>query len=118
MQFTAKVISGRGVGKQLGFPTLNLEMEDLDLESGVYACVAEFAEKEWNAVLFLGKRKTFDNSPTLEIHILDAEIENSPSEVKVEIRERIRGVEKFLNKEKLIAAITQDCEKAREILGV
>jgi riboflavin kinase/FMN adenylyltransferase len=118
MNFAAKVISGKAIGRELGFPTLNLEIvKDLDLEAGVYACMVNFGDKDWKAVLFLGERKTFeDNSPTLEIHVLDEEITTPPSEVKVEIKEKIRSVEKFRSKEKLIEAISKDCEKAKEIL--
>jgi FAD synthase len=39
MRFEGTIIPGRGIGRTLGFPTLNFEIpEDFELEKGVYAC--------------------------------------------------------------------------------
>lgn len=119
MRFTAKVISGRGIGRMLGFPTLNFETpKNFKLAEGVYACSVNFAQREWDGVLFFGKRKTFADTKSLEIHILDEVIKDTPAEVETIIVKRIRGIKKFPSQKELVIAIAKDCAKAREILAV
>lgn len=119
LRFTARVISGRSVGRTLGFPTLNFELpKNLRLAEGVYACRVNFAQREWKGVLFFGKRKTFADTQSLEIHILDEIIKDTPTEVETTIVKRIRGIKKFPSQKELVIAIAQDCAKAREILAV
>lgn len=102
----------------LGFPTLNFEIpKNFQLEEGVYACVVNFAQRDFDGVLFFGKRKTFADAEALEIHVLDEDIPIPPTEAKIKILEKIRGVKKFPSQAELIIAIAKDCEKARKILS-
>ncbi|MFH0834600.1 MAG: riboflavin kinase [Patescibacteria group bacterium] len=118
MRFYGKIISGRGIGRKLGFPTLNFAVaENWKIEPGVFAARLFLGEKSWPAILFFGKRKTFDNQETLEIHVLNEFAEN-PSEAEFEILGKIREAAKFDSTEKLVAQIEKDCARAREILGV
>jgi len=135
MHFEGKVIPGRGIGKQIGFPTLNFEIpDDFELAEGVYACrvrippsppfVKGGSETKWsggisqNAVLFFGNRETFDAGKALEVHILDKELAETPESAEVEIGEKIRDVMKFENEEELKKQISHDCETARKLLAV
>ena len=118
MRFSGKIISGQGVGRKLGFPTLNFELpKNLEIESGVFAARFFLGEKVWPAILFFGNRETFDDKKTLEIHILKKFKEN-PTQAEFEILDKIRDVAKFENPEKLRQQIAKDCKVAREILGL
>lgn len=118
MRFSGKIIPGRGVGRTLGFPTLNLEVpENFLSESGVFAARLFLDEKVWPAILFFGKRATFDNKKTLEIHVL-TKFTESATEAAFEILTKIRAGQKFGSAEELKKQIEKDCVTAREILGV
>ncbi len=116
MQFSSKIITGRGIGRKLGFPTLNLEVpENFLSESGVFAARLFLDEKVWPAILFFGKRATFDNEKTLEIHVL-TKFADSPTKVAFEILTKIRAGKKFTSADELKKQIEKDCAAAREIL--
>ena len=126
MKFTSSIIPGRGVGRQLGFPTLNFEIpENFTIEEGVYAARVKspLFRKEGSgeilqSVLFYGHRQTFDNQKALEVHILDRRLNQIPTEAEFEVLDKIREIEKFENAEELKKQIAKDCETARKILGL
>ncbi|MFH1375898.1 MAG: riboflavin kinase [Patescibacteria group bacterium] len=124
MQFKSKVIPGRGIGRQLGFPTLNLEiLEDFKLLEGVFVCkitfqVSRFKFQNLPGVLFYGNRETFDSEKALEVHILDKDLSEAPESAEVEVIAKIRDVQKFENEEDLEKQIKQDCSAARKVLKI
>ena len=134
MQFKSKVIIGRGVGRTLGFPTLNFEIpESFELSEGVYVCkikAPSFACPErgrrvkrglgeiLDGVLFYGSRKTFDNAKALEVHILDEELAEAPQSATIEVLDRIRDIQKFASEEELKVQIKEDCSTARKVLKI
>ncbi len=71
-----RVVNGHHIGKSIGFPTANLQVENNKLipANGVY-CVMVTTEdgKEFKGMLNIGKRPTLDNGSdrTVEVHILD-----------------------------------------------
>ena len=59
---SGRVIQGDGLGRQLGFPTANIDVTGLALPpNGVYAVRARFANETHRAVLNIGKRPTLRN---------------------------------------------------------
>ncbi|MCF7836572.1 riboflavin kinase [Candidatus Gracilibacteria bacterium] len=118
MRFKGEIIPGRGVGRNLGFPTLNFEIpENFDSEEGVFAAQLFLGEQKFPAILFFGNRQTFDGVKSLEIHVLE-KFDESPASAEFEILGKIREVKKFANEAELKKQIATDCETAREILGV
>ncbi len=119
MRFQGKIIRGRGIGRRLSFPTLNFEIpENFEIEKGVYAARILWNSKIFPAILFFGRRETFDDLLALEVHVLDEEISEFPESAEVEIFEKIRDVRKFTNEEELKKQVVEDCKETREILGV
>jgi len=119
VRFQGKIIRGRSIGRQLNFPTLNFEIPDnfeTNTNEGIYAARISWDLKTFSAILFFGRRETFDGEKSLEVHILDEEISEAPKSAEVEIFEKIRDVRKFTNKEKLKKQILKDCAAARRIL--
>ncbi|MCF7845877.1 MAG: riboflavin kinase [Candidatus Peribacteraceae bacterium] len=118
MKFSSKIVTGHGVGRELGFPTLNFKIpKNFAIEPGVYAARLFLGQLEFPAILFFGKRETFDSSQTLEIHVLE-EFKESPTSAEFEVLQKIRDTAKFNSKEKLSEQIQKDVAAAREILGV
>jgi riboflavin kinase/FMN adenylyltransferase len=116
-KLTGKVVKGHGIGKTLGYPTLNLIVTEPP-ESGVWAGYASWDGTEHAAAIFAGPRRTYGESePVVEAHILDWPGGKSPAEVTLRIVQKLREVETFGGPAELVAAITADCQHAREVLN-
>ncbi len=113
-KFKAKIISGNGIGRRLGFATLNLDKNGLDLEHGVYVVYAIIENKKYKGLLHFGYRETFDSKPSVELYIKDFLNNLNDKIVEIEIKKRIRSVKKFKNAEKLKEQITKDTEKLKQ----
>jgi len=119
MRFLASVITGHGIGRQLGYPTLNFAVPTpLDLGEGVFSCRVLLAGDWQDAVLFFGRRATFaDAELSLEVHVLDWAENMQITQTEIEIFSKIREPQKFSSRDELIAAIAQDCQQARNTLA-
>ena len=111
MQFKAKVITGKGRGRRLGFPTANLNKTDLDIKHGVYLVEAEMGKKLYKGLLHFGPKKTFNEKVSLELYIKDFDFDIYDQDVKIKIIRKIRGVKKFDNAEELKEQIKKDLEE-------
>ena len=70
----ARVVRGRSAGKELGFPTANLVLEERLVcpADGVYAGAVVIDDKLYRAAISVGVPSTFAGAPsTIEAHILD-----------------------------------------------
>ena len=61
---SGKVIKGKGIGKKLGFPTVNIKLIE-KIESGVYAGFVRFGNKDYIAGIFVGPDKKL-----IEAHLI------------------------------------------------
>ena len=115
------VVRGDGRGRDLGFPTANIQVPDptkLLPGEGIYTARAYLREGPVNGVLHLGPRPTFAGaSATVELHLLDYEGDLYGRQIRVDFLERLRGVERFESAEALIDAIRLDCIEARRRFG-
>lgn len=114
---TAHTVPGAKRGRLLGFPTLNLVVDEGDLpEEGVYAVRVDGRP----AVCHRGPRPTFhDATITCEVFVLDATLPDMPhgTVVHVDFVERLRAVQNFDNAAALHAQIEKDVAAARVIMG-
>jgi len=124
-----KIIPGRGIGKKLGFPTLNMKKPTQVVPAeGVYAGFVQIgqtiedilaSEERIPAVYSIGQARTFGQEfPVLiEAHLL---IENVGGLIgkymAMDFIQRIRSQHKFKTPEDLSKQIAKDCEKAKQIL--
>lgn len=113
------VVPGRQLGRDLGFPTLNLHWEpELKPPYGVYAvAVRETVSNNWiHGVANYGLRPTVtdgDVRPLLEVHLLTDSTTLGPgSELEVEWWRFLRGEKKFAGLGELKAQIAEDREAA------
>ncbi len=111
-----RVIHGRGIGANLGYPTANiLPEEESRLESGVYAANVRIGHKRHRAVFVVGA--IADVFPySLEAHLLDFTGDLYGQALVVEVFEKVSGLERFDSDKELIVKIQADIAKAREIL--
>jgi len=128
-----RVGSGRGVGRQLGFPTANLELynpDQLAPRDGVYAGWATLAndsrsfyecgaQRYWAAIV-IGRSKTFvDGGWQIEAHLLDYSggEDLRGKHILLSLAARLRGQQKFGDRRMLSDAIAADCRRVRGILA-
>jgi riboflavin kinase/FMN adenylyltransferase len=112
------VVSGRGRGVGLGFPTANLEPEkELLPPPGIYAAFAELDGKRYMTALNIGAKPTFaDYTFTFEAHLLDFSGDLRGKRLNILFVEKLRDIIKFDNPEILKKQIAADVKKARAIL--
>jgi riboflavin kinase/FMN adenylyltransferase len=112
------VVSGRGRGAGLGFPTANLEPEkELLPPPGIYAAFAELEGKRFMTALNIGAKPTFaDYTFTFESYLLDFSGDVRGKRINILFVEKLRDIIKFDSPETLKKQIAADVEKARTIL--
>jgi len=114
-----RVVTGERRGRTLGFPTANLHMRSHVVlpPDGVYAVWAVVGAERHRGVLNIGIRPTFgERRRTVEVHLLDFDRDVYGQWLGVELVERLRGEQAFAGPAALVAAITADIARARELL--
>ena len=124
---TGNIIPGQAVGREIGFPTLNLDWKpELDLPQGVYVCQTRPGCTNDHpllpAVANFGVRPTVDPDaepkPRLEVHLLDPENPPNWSTAHVEFIKYLRPEKKFPSKEELVKQIQQDVKEAKNLFNL
>lgn len=118
--FTGRVVEGDKRGRSIGFPTANIEVPARRLQPGigVYAGRAAAGGREFAAVTNVGRRPTFDGTGvTIEVHLLDAEVELYGQDLAVTFEHRLRDEQKFAGIEELSSQIARDRDEARQLMA-
>ncbi|MBR2895977.1 MAG: bifunctional riboflavin kinase/FAD synthetase [Oscillospiraceae bacterium] len=109
---TGKVLHGKGLGRKIGAPTLNLVPTEHQLipAYGVYATRVSVNGRTYPAVTNVGVRPTVDTAGgvTVESHLLDINAQLYGSECRVEFLKLMRRETKFDNLDALQAQIAKD----------
>lgn len=120
--FSGVVIEGDKRGRELGYPTANIKLNDSDKllpQIGIYAVMVELNGKTYKALLSIGKRPTFYNDGELipEVYIYDFNNDIYSQEIKVNVIQKLRGEEKFNSAEELIRQMNIDRENGLKVLN-
>jgi riboflavin kinase/FMN adenylyltransferase len=113
-----KVVSGKRIGRNLGFPTANIEplfAYKLIPSNGVYAVRAgvEGDSQKYIAMLNIGTSPTIggnEGKRTIEAHIIDFESDLYGRDVTIRFHDRLRDEMKFENIDALAARLVKDRE--------
>jgi len=114
-----KVVIGKRLGRQLGFPTANFKIHDGALPPyGIYAVRAKYKKKLYNGVMNVGLRPTLEdnNPPNLELNIFDFNQNVYGKNIEIFFIQKIRNEKKFNNLDELKEQIAKDIEAAKKIL--
>lgn len=96
---TGRVIQGEKLGRMLGFPTANLDLDShykLIPAEGIYAVLVHHEGKEYQGMLYIGQRPTIGGAhQTIEVNIFDFERDIYGENLTVHFIESIRKDNKF-----------------------
>ena len=118
-EISCKVIPGDKRGRELGFPTANLQvLNELIPKEGVYAVWAVLDGKRYPGMLNIGNRPTFPNSePAIEVHLIDYEGDLYGKVLNIHFVDWIRDEKTFPDIESLQKQLIQDQKKISDALG-
>ena len=115
------VTQGDQLGRELGFPTANLDVTGLALPpDGVYAVHVCAQGESYRGVLNIGHRPTLQTPEALrrfEVHVLDFDGDLYGQEIEVIFGEKLRDEQKFPSLEALTQQIARDIAAARGLFG-
>ncbi len=112
---SGKVMHGQKLGRELGFPTINIKMGDKTLiVKGIFAVLVKGIDNRvLRGVASIGTRPTVNGVDTiLEVFILDFNQDVYGYSVEVEFLHKIRDEQKFDSLEELAVYIGRDIDKA------
>ena len=118
---SGKVIYGRQIGRTLGVPTANIQLNRYVAPiTGVFAVEMLFDGQAFPGVANVGVRPTIDDhtlKPILEVHLFDFSDDIYGKRAKVVFRQKIRDEKKFAGIEALKEAIMSDIKDAKVFFG-
>ncbi len=113
------VVSGNKIGRELGFPTANIEVKSDTIipAKGVYAAMSWFSDSWHEAMVNIGVRPTLGlQDITIEAHLFDINQDLYGEEISIHFIEKIRDEIKFSNLDNLKSQLIKDRESALNIL--
>ena len=116
------IVSGYQVGRKIGFPTANLQVDfpnKLIPAIGVYAVRVSVNGQSHRGMLNIGHRPTLNNGTDLsiEVHILDFEGDIYHQPMRIEFVDFLRPEAKFNSVDELVLQIQKDKEATLQVLG-
>lgn len=118
---TGTVVHGKALGRTVGMPTANLDVEQKQLpDAGVYATRLVCKDRVLDSVTNIGRRPSVDNDQkiTVETFILDFDENIYGEHVTLEIYKFLRPVMKFHNLEEVKEQVRKDVLNARDYFRV
>jgi riboflavin kinase / FMN adenylyltransferase len=118
-----KIIEGRQVGRMIGFPTANIEVDDrykLIPANGVYAVEVIMEQGNFKGMMNIGYRPTItkgSTEKTMETHIIDFEGDIYNRNITIRFIDRIRDEMEFDTIEHLTEQLSRDKLTALRILS-
>lgn len=117
---TGTIVKGRGIGKDLGFPTANLEIAEaykLIPRQGVYVVSSRIAERKVFGMMNIGKNPTVDGiDQHIEINFFDWNEDLYGQKLQVTLLEYLREEQKFDSLDSLKTQLAKDRKTALAFL--
>jgi riboflavin kinase/FMN adenylyltransferase len=120
-QLQGVVARGEGRGRQIGYPTANLALQDprkLVPQRGVYAVTVGLPDgRTCGGMMNIGRRPTFDEMEvTVEVHLFDFEGDLYGETLSVQFLQRLRDEQKFDSPDALAMQLSEDERHCRTIV--
>ena len=111
-KLTGRVVRGNGLGRQIGFPTANIEINDQNKiipQNGVYSVFIHYSNKKFQGMLNIGYKPTVPNSLlSIEVNIFEFNQKIYNEHVVIEFVKKIRDERKFKNLQELKTQLSKD----------
>lgn len=110
------VVDGDKIGRELGFPTINIKTENEILPEGVFITKTEIEGRSqiYDSISYIGSSPTFSGKvKKVETHILDFNENIYDQQVRVYFEKKIRGDMKFDSRTTLIDQIKKDIQRLK-----
>lgn len=108
---SGKVVDGKKIGRTIGYPTANLEVDAIKLlpKNGAYIVEVFLNNKFYKGMLSIGTNPTVEGKTrTVEVYILDFNVDIYGKTLTVNFRDFLHEEIKFENLEKLIERLDED----------
>lgn len=120
---TGEVIEGQRLGRQLGFPTANIDTHDSSKQvpqDGVYAVMVEVGGIIHQGMVNIGVRPTVNSNAdhkTIEVHILNFDQDIYHTDITLHFVDKIRDEQRFNGLDELKKQLEQDQISAQKFLS-
>src|SRR5688572_148139 len=118
---SGRIIKGDQIGRLIGFPTANLEIDSkhkLIPADGIYAATIIHEHTQYDGMLYIGNRPTVEGSKkNIEANIFKFNKDIYGESLSVHLHQFIREDRKFNDVEELTLQIKRDEEKSIQILN-
>ena len=114
-----EVVKGHSRGKELGFPTANLKIEENKIipKNGVYLVKSKIDHQDIYGMMNIGYNPTFNNkSKKIETHFFNLNKNLYGKIIKIELLEYIREEKRFETVDDLIKRLKLDREKCLKLI--
>jgi riboflavin kinase/FMN adenylyltransferase len=117
---TGKVVHGKKLGKEIGYPTANIEVDDIDKlipANGIYAVNVQYLDTIYDGMLSIGNNPTIENAKwSIEVNIFEFNKTIYGDELTIYFIARMRDEVKFNDLNDLKLQLKTDESEARGIL--
>lgn len=117
---TGRVVKGDKIGRLMGFPTANIEIDSqhkLVPADGIYAVTVQHEHTVFGGMLYIGYRPTIDGAKkSIEVNIFDFDKDIYGESLSIKFHQLIRGDSKFNDLEELKEQLKKDKDQALSVL--
>lgn len=117
---TGLVVEGKKLGRELGFPTLNIDIDNehkILPKDGVYAVRVKIQDHQYDGMMNIGQNPTVEHTQAadkkLEVHLFDFKKEVYGEVATIYFQKYIRNEKTFSNLEELKSQLSDDENKVR-----
>jgi len=118
---TGKVIRGDQIGRQIGFPTANLAVEEkykLIPSDGIFAAKVYIDHKAYTGMAYIGSRPTISGmTRNIEVNIFDFDADIYNQVIKMEFHHFIRDDIKFVSLDELTKQLAIDKKSTLKLMS-
>lgn len=117
---SGRVIKGDQIGRTLGYPTANIEIDSIHKlipADGIYAVRVQHSEQVYTGMLYIGNRPTIDGTKkVIEVNIFNFQKDIYGESLTIEFQAFIRGDLKFNSLDELKLQMQADKVSALSVL--